>query len=123
MNEACVQIVRMAVVLDLLPWGSASRGKGKSELARELGQRGIDVHADSLLRNLKEWQPLLQLVCTRDENGKTYWKRASRNHGFSHLLDLEEFLGEALETSLDDGGSGMSEYRVPEWPSDIYFSR
>lgn len=123
MNEACVQIIRMALVMDLLPWGSASRGKGKTELAHELGQRGISIHPDSLLRNLKEWQPWFQLVCTRDEEGTTYWKRSSRNHGFSHLLDMEDFLGDALDDSLGSSRHGLGEHDIPDWPSDIRFPR
>ena len=124
MNEACVQMVRMALVLELLPWGSANRGMGKQELAHALGQRGISIHPDSLLRNLKEWQPLLQLECSRDEAGTTYWKRASRKHGFSHLLDLEDYVGEALDEALGTNHlSGLSEHEVPDWSSEIRFSR
>ena len=123
MNEVCLQMARMALVLDLLPWGSASRGMGKKELANALGQRGIRIHPDSLLRDLKQWQPILQLQCSTDASGMTLWKRSSRKHGFSHLLDLEDFTGDAVESCLDETRPGLAEHDAPDWPSAIRFSR
>ncbi|MDT8439581.1 MAG: hypothetical protein RQ729_11295 [Wenzhouxiangellaceae bacterium] len=122
MNEVCVRIARLALVLDLLPWGSNSRGMGKLELANALGQRGIRIHPDSLLRDLKAWQDLFELQCSRDENGTTYWKRSSRRHSISHLLDLEDFTGDAIDECLNSNHrDGLDEHGIPDFPSDIIF--
>lgn len=122
MDKVCIYMARMALVMHTLPWGSSSQGMSKSQLANALARKGMDVHPDSLLRNLKEWQPLLGLVCRHDAAGKSYWKRSSRHHDFSHMLDLQDALGEPLDKALDQhGNQGFDHYNVPDWASDIIF--
>lgn len=124
MEKVCIYMARMALVMQVLPWGTNSRGLSKSEIANALARKGIDIHKDSLLRNLKEWQPLLGLECRHDAEGTSYWKRGSRHHGFAHMLDLDEVIGEPLDKVLDvSDSSGLDHYELPDWASDIIFHR
>ena len=115
---------RLAIVLDLLPWGSADRGVTSGQVARGLARQGIAVDANTVLRDLKAWELLCQLIRSRAESGEWLWKRSSRHVSLSAGLRMEEVRGEPLETVLDDeAGNGLDEYSLPDWHSEIEFWR
>ena len=117
-------MVRLALMLELLPWGSADRGVTSGQIARGLARDGIEVDANTVLRDLKAWQPRCQLICNRGESNQWLWKRPSRHVSLSACLQVDEYRSEPLETVLDDeAGNGLDECRLPDWHSDIEFWR
>ena len=117
-------MVRLALMLEMLPWGSADRGVTSGQIARGLARDGIGVDANTVLRDLKAWQPCWQLICNRGESNQWLWKRPSRHVSLLACLQVDEYRGQPLERVLDDeAGNGLDEYSLPDWHSDIEFWR
>lgn len=117
MSSTCMMFARMALVMEILPAGTTAKGLPTSALAAALARRGINVHRDTLLRNLKEWRPMLGLVVSEDESGTLYWKRGRRQDGFAHLLDLDNLIDDSsVSPSNNDRAGGMAEHDLPDWP-------
>ncbi len=110
--------IRIAKILDMLPWGSADRGRTSGELASMLAAKGIEVDPNTVLRDLKSMKPYFGLVCRRSSCGKWLWRRSSRHVTLSAALRVDDYLGDALGS---DNSPSLQEYAVPEWSSDIVF--
>ena len=115
-------LARMGLVMEILPAGNSGRGLRTSQVTAALERRGVHVHRDTLLRNLKDWSVMLGLISSMDEEGTLYWRRSSRRHGFAHLLDLDNLLDDSMGShSEHDMEGGFDEHDVPDWSSQITF--
>ena len=120
MSQVDEYFVRVALVLDLLPAGVYDRGVTASWVSRGLARKGIAIDERTVLRNLHEVKEPLGLIRTDDPSGTIYWKRSSRHQSISHLLRVDEYIGEPLDKALDsDDSAGMKAYTAPDWSSDI----